>query len=124
MPSKEKTEYFRKMLEKKKKDLEGALSHLAQKNPLVPGDWEVVQPELNAMLSDPSELADIFEDLENRSVVEDKLEERLSFVNKALERIEKGTYGICGTCGKPISAERLKAFPCAKNCIKHAKNYK
>lgn len=121
---KEKIKYFKKILEKRKKDLEGALKHVAQKNPRAPGDWEVTPAEMNVMLSDKSELADTFEELESRTVIEDKLEERLIFTNKALEKIKKGTYGICETCGKPIDEQRLQAFPCAKNCIKHAKNYK
>jgi DnaK suppressor protein len=32
-------------------------------------------------------------------------------VEAALERIRKGTYGICEVTGRPISPERLKALP-------------
>jgi DnaK suppressor protein len=37
--------------------------------------------------------------------------------NKALAKIEEGSYGICESCGKPISADRLKALPHALMCI-------
>ncbi|MDQ4148751.1 MAG: TraR/DksA C4-type zinc finger protein [Actinomycetota bacterium] len=37
--------------------------------------------------------------------------------NKALEKIEQGSYGICESCGKPISLDRLKALPHALMCI-------
>ncbi|MDP3769409.1 MAG: hypothetical protein U1A23_04880 [Candidatus Sungbacteria bacterium] len=40
---------------------------------------------------------------------------------KALHRIESGTYGICGTCGKEISAERLNVNPAAEFDIEHQK---
>jgi RNA polymerase-binding transcription factor DksA len=35
----------------------------------------------------------------------------LEQVNKALARMEAGTYGICANCGKPISPARLMARP-------------
>jgi RNA polymerase-binding protein DksA len=34
----------------------------------------------------------------------------------ALERLEHGTYGICESCGRPISIERLEAIPSASRC--------
>ncbi|MCK4590433.1 MAG: TraR/DksA C4-type zinc finger protein [Candidatus Latescibacteria bacterium] len=41
----------------------------------------------------------------------------LYHLDKALERIEDGTYGKCRLCGKNISIERLKAVPHATLCI-------
>jgi DnaK suppressor protein len=35
-------------------------------------------------------------------------------IDEALGRIEDGTYGQCGRCGKPIDEERLKAMPTAR----------
>lgn len=35
----------------------------------------------------------------------------------ALEKIEKGEYGICEECGEDIRFERLKARPTAELCI-------
>jgi DnaK suppressor protein len=32
-------------------------------------------------------------------------------------RIEKGTYGICENCGRPIAEERLRAIPWTTLCI-------
>jgi len=42
---------------------------------------------------------------------------RLAQVEKALDAIEEGGYGLCGSCGKPISSARLKALPFARLCI-------
>jgi DnaK suppressor protein len=36
---------------------------------------------------------------------------------RALERIEEGTYGVCESCGKPIGKARLQAFPRATLCV-------
>ncbi|GAB2461981.1 hypothetical protein GCM10027265_09000 [Jatrophihabitans fulvus] len=34
-------------------------------------------------------------------------------MERAVERIDKGTYGFCERCGKPIAKARLQAFPAA-----------
>jgi RNA polymerase-binding protein DksA len=47
----------------------------------------------------------------------DHNELQLEAVDAALGRIEAGTYGICVTCGQPISAARLEAVPAAAHCI-------
>jgi DnaK suppressor protein len=39
-------------------------------------------------------------------------------IDKALERIEDGTYGLCERCGRPIEKARIKALPYASLCIK------
>ncbi|MCL6471628.1 MAG: TraR/DksA C4-type zinc finger protein [Firmicutes bacterium] len=45
----------------------------------------------------------------------------LNQVNRALKRIEDGTYGFCRVCGRPIEMERLKAIPYAELCIEDKK---
>ncbi len=50
------------------------------------------------------------------SVVE-ALRTNLTEVDRALGRIDAGTYGSCERCGKPIDAARLEARPWALLCI-------
>lgn len=38
-------------------------------------------------------------------------------IDQALVRLEKGTYGICSQCAKPIKRVRLKALPYASMCV-------
>ena len=38
--------------------------------------------------------------------------DKLHQIDRALARIDDGTYGICESCGEPIGKMRLKAFPC------------
>ncbi len=38
-------------------------------------------------------------------------------IDEALARIEGGTYGICESCGNPISIKRLEARPVTTLCI-------
>lgn len=41
----------------------------------------------------------------------------LEEIESALERIKKGSYGLCAFCGEPISDARLEALPWARLCI-------
>ena len=45
------------------------------------------------------------------------LESSLRDINNALDRIEKGTYGVCKYCGKEIGKKRLQARPVASACV-------
>ncbi|MFI6295233.1 TraR/DksA family transcriptional regulator [Nonomuraea sp. NPDC050790] len=36
---------------------------------------------------------------------------------RAIARIDAGTYGVCESCQKPIGKERLQAFPRATLCV-------
>jgi RNA polymerase-binding protein DksA len=49
--------------------------------------------------------------------LEENGEHLLTAINEALQRIENGTFGTCGRCGKPIAEERLEAIPYANRCI-------
>lgn len=42
---------------------------------------------------------------------------QLARVDKALERIKNGNYGVCMKCGKEISPGRLRAMPYVELCI-------
>lgn len=55
------------------------------------------------------------ENLQN-SLQENEMGE-LRLLESALERIEKGEYGICIDCGEQISERRLETFPYAARCI-------
>lgn len=46
-----------------------------------------------------------------------QLEEELSALDRALERMRAGAYGTCSRCGRPISPARLEARPAADLCI-------
>ncbi|MCR8723239.1 TraR/DksA family transcriptional regulator [Frigidibacter sp. ROC022] len=40
----------------------------------------------------------------------------IGLIRAALDRIEKGTYGICLRCGEAISEDRLSALPATPLC--------
>ena len=50
-------------------------------------------------------------------------QEALSEIEAAIERIHKGTYGVCEITGKPIAKERLLAVPFARYSIEGQVEY-
>ncbi len=80
-----------------RKALAGELSELEALNRAASGDevdiaLDCAYDEMNAQLAE----------MESRE---------LSQIEKALERMEDGTYGICEVTGKPIPLARLQALP-------------
>jgi DnaK suppressor protein len=60
--------------------------------------------------------SDTFEE-EKAVALEAHLTGLLNQVEAALDRMERGTYGICEQCGRPIAPERLEALPYATTCL-------
>ena len=42
---------------------------------------------------------------------------RLQSVEEALDRLERGTFGLCQDCGRAIEEKRLRAIPWAQLCL-------
>ena len=53
-----------------------------------------------------------FEREQEQSIAANRLD-LMAQIERAIERIDNGTYGFCERCGKPIPKARLKAFPAA-----------
>ena len=56
------------------------------------------------------------ENTENNLGLEEVERERLMEIEKALQRMEEGAYGMCEMCDKQISYARLEAMPAASYC--------
>jgi DnaK suppressor protein len=52
--------------------------------------------------------------------IENNVKDLLQKIDRALGRIDAGTFGLCERCGKPIEKARIKALPYANLCIKDA----
>ncbi len=57
------------------------------------------------------------ETFEGYKGLEKGMDKLLKEVNRALDKLEKNTYGICEICKKPIETGRLQAFPVARTCV-------
>lgn len=66
--------------------------------------------------------ADLGTDTFNRerdlSILE-TVEAELADIERALSRLDDGTYGICEVCGSGIADERLEVLPAARYCVDH-----
>ncbi len=62
--------------------------------------------------------SDTFEREKDFSILE-QVEAELADVERALHRLDDGTYGTCDACRAPIGDERLAAQPAARFCISH-----
>jgi RNA polymerase-binding protein DksA len=52
--------------------------------------------------------------------IENNVKDLIQKIDRALGRIDAGTFGLCERCGKPIEKARIKALPYANLCIKDA----
>ncbi len=80
---------------------------------LVEETQKEMDPELKASINDiDGGAADV-----DNAIIGLHLDE-INDLNSALDRIQKGTFGLCIDCGDVVSFERLSAYPTAKRCIK------
>lgn len=96
------------------KELEGIGAKISDET----GDWVAV-PESHKTEADPNIVADTAEDWKARDAVLSDLEVRYRNINRALEKIEKGTFGTCEIGDEEIEADRLSANPAARTCKAH-----
>lgn len=78
------------------------------------------QDAQDAALQDIGDAADqASQSIEKELLFELSDNERLQLdqVEAALRKIDKGTYGVCESCRKPIGKARLEALPFARYCI-------
>ncbi len=112
-------EHFKRKLLEEKALTERELKSVGRINPDNTTDWEPTAANLNIDPAEIEERASEITDFEDRSAVEFELEKKFNAITVALERITKGTYGICTICNKPIELDRLEANYSAETCKEH-----
>lgn len=104
--SREKMETIRQQLETKRNDLLAELEN--EEGPV--GKSRGQNP-------DRTDLANEYLSQGRRTALRTMDQETLLQVERALERIENGTYGRCVKCNEYINPERLEILPHATLCI-------
>jgi len=107
-------EKFKKLLEEEKEKILAQLKEIAKKEE---GVWKASFPKSNGETS-LERVADEVEEYSSRLSLGYNFKKRLKEINLALEKIERGDYGICEKCKKEIEKERLEANPAARFCLK------
>ena len=116
--NKQDLDYFKKKLLEEKARLETELSGISKRDSASPSGRDATAGGMEVDTADENELADKLEEMDDNTGIADTLEKQLSEVEAALERIDKGTYGMDETTGKPIERARLEANPSARNSLK------
>jgi len=101
-----------KLLEKKTK-VEEQLQSFAKTDPKQIDNYNSEFPEYGDKEDENAAEVPVFE---GNLHLEETLEQTLEMVNRALKKIENGTYGICEKTGQYISQERLEIMPTATKC--------
>ena len=114
-------EQYRKILTDLKTQITEELSTIAVFDKKT-GDWEVRMDDAIAMESDSNNLADFGEEADERIATLAELETQYRNIDRALKKIEAGTFGVCEISGETIEEERLNANPAARTCIAHRDN--
>ena len=112
--SKEFLEKMKKTLRQKKMRLELELIKFTKKNPHGIDDYDATFPDYGD--KEDENAMEVAQYTTNKPL-EMSLEKSLRNTNKALERLEKGTYGLCKYCKEPIDEKRLEARPISSACI-------
>ena len=73
--------------------------------------------ELSAYEDHPADLASETFEREKDLAIGESVQHMLHKVINALEKIDRGTYGRCDACNKPIKKARLRALPFATLCL-------
>jgi DnaK suppressor protein len=114
LTTKEIAELKGRLLEERK-DLQ------AQYDELEESTFSTDQSDLSGEMGFDEEYADAgtatFERERDLSLV-NNLRDLMERIDKALGKIDEGTYGLCDRCGKPIEKARIKALPYANLCLK------
>lgn len=109
---------LKQKLEEEKANIKKELGSFASPDPNLAGDYDTRFPNFHEdPATDPLDNAAEVEAMEEALPVEHVLETRLQKIEKALEKINESTYGVCENCGKEISSERLGALPEAGTCF-------
>lgn len=66
---------------------------------------------------DPNDRASLESDRNFELRIRDRERKLIIKMQEAIKRIDDGSYGICDTCGGPISEKRLMARPVTTECI-------
>ena len=101
-----------------KKEMTATL--LEAKARILSGVTQKVRSESTVLKPEMGDIYDIASSERERDLaltLGDRDRKKLGEIERALERIEDGTYGECEECGEPVEQGRLKALPFTRVCV-------
>ncbi len=112
--SKEELQHFKQILLKKRDEIVEMLE--AHKQSLIESTMQNDRP-VGTPYSIHMEYGTETEEREKTMFFIAREEKMLNYIDAALARIERGTYGVCISCGKLIDKRRLEAVPHTQLCL-------
>lgn len=109
------TEAVRKRLLEEQQRLQEELAEIEERTARA-GELETAV-EGSGYEDHPADVASETFEREKDLAVAESMEATLQRIKDALHKLDHGTYGRCDSCGRPISAQRLKALPFATLCL-------
>jgi DnaK suppressor protein len=67
--------------------------------------------------NDPADVGSTTFERDHEMTLANNARETLAQTERALARIDDGSYGVCESCGEPIGKMRVMAFPRATLCL-------
>lgn len=116
--SKAELDYFRELMLKKLRQINGDVEHIARE--ALHKSRQDASGDLSCM---PIHMADIGSDNYEQEFSLGLMDAERKVVEEilmALRRIEEGSYGMCEGTGEPIPKARLEAYPWARYCVRYA----
>jgi DnaK suppressor protein len=107
---------FKKTLELKKTEIIGQLDDIGTRAEGSEINFNADFPDYGESASIEDNASEVSDYTTNLSL-EKELEANLHDVEKALKRLNDGTYGTCKHCNKEIEIERLKIRPESTSCV-------
>jgi DnaK suppressor protein len=105
-------ELDKEFVEKQRERLEGLRAELARMvEGLEEDQQDRAESEGDMTENDSGDMSQSLFTREMDATVEQTMEKRLESVDRALQKVEEGTYGICEDTGEPIPRGRLEAMP-------------
>ncbi|MBY0472945.1 TraR/DksA C4-type zinc finger protein [Patescibacteria group bacterium] len=113
----ENISHFKQKLEDELLEVEDRLKAAGMQNEA--GEWEVRDTDIDETATESDELGDRMEEFGEKKAEVGEIEIHWRNIERAIEKIELGTYGTCEVCGEEIEENRLEINPSARTCKTH-----
>ena len=109
-------ERFRELLHDEQVRLEQVRNSVLEETATTESEGAAIV-ELSVVDQHPADIGTETFEREKQASILDLAERQLQDVERAVSRLDAGTYGTCEACGAVIPVERLEARPAARFCL-------
>ena len=104
----------RRRLEEERTRLQGIRDNLQREQDEATSD---TGGELSSFDQHPGDSGTETFEMEKNVSLREQVEDELTEIDAAFQRLDRGEYGKCQACGRPIGDARLEAMPATRFCV-------